>query len=81
MKTTIDISDAILVDAKKLARKEGSTIRALVEEGLRRVVEERTSRKPFRLRRASVRGKGLQPHVKEGDWDHIRSMVYEGRGA
>jgi hypothetical protein len=33
MKTTLDISDAILARAKKLAKREGTTVRALVEEG------------------------------------------------
>lgn len=80
MKTTIEIADPLLAAAKKAADKSGTTLRALVEEGLRRVLREG---KPsgFRLRRASFRGAGLQPEVREGTWERIRDLAYEGRGA
>lgn len=81
MKTTVDIADGLLADAKKVAAGEETTVRALIEEGLRRVIEERKARGRFRLRRASFRGKGLQPHVREGSWEQIRDLAYEGRGA
>ncbi len=80
MKTTVSISDPLLRAAKKLAAQERTTLRALIEEGLRRVLEGR-QRGPFRLRRASFRGKGLQPGVHEGSFDWIRDQIYEGRGA
>ena len=35
MKTTIDIADALLLDAKQAAAERGETLRELVEEGLR----------------------------------------------
>jgi hypothetical protein len=81
MKTTVDIADTLLATAKKVAAEEGTTLRALIEEGLRRVLERRQRRGEFRLRRASFRGNGLQPGVREGDWEQMRDLVYEGRGA
>jgi len=42
MKTTIQIAEPILEDAKKLARREGVTLRLLAEEGLRSVLGLRT---------------------------------------
>ena len=39
MKTTIDIADGLLDQARERARAEGRTLRAVIEEGLRRVLE------------------------------------------
>lgn len=80
MKTTIEISDSLLDEAKKLAAKEGTTVRAFVEQGLRRVVAERKSRGVFRLRKASFKGKGVQPGAKDATWERIRENIYQGRG-
>lgn len=82
MKTTIDIADALLVEAKHVASQEGVTVRALVEDGLRRVLAERKANaSTFTLRDASFHGKGLQPGIREGDWEQVRDVVYEGRGS
>jgi hypothetical protein len=43
MKTTIDIADGLLTEAKAYARSEGTTLRALVEEGLRSVLDQRAT--------------------------------------
>jgi hypothetical protein len=80
MKTTIEISDSLLREARKLAAREGLTLRALVERGLHRVVAETTDRKPFKLRRASFRGKGLHADLGGASWNKIRDATYEGRG-
>ncbi len=82
MKTTIEIAEALLTDAKRLAAREGVTLRALVEQGLRRVLEERrSSTRSFKLRKASFKGRGLQPGVHGALFDRLRDMAYEGRGA
>jgi hypothetical protein len=81
MKTTRDIADAVLNDARRIAAAEGTTLRALIEDGLRHVLAERERRPAFRLRRATFGGTGLQPHVAEGSWQQIRELAYEGRGA
>ncbi len=79
VKTTVEISDALLDEAKRVASRESSTLRELIEEGLRRSLDERRRRKGFRLRRAAFRGKGLQPGVP-GEWHRLRELIYEGRG-
>jgi hypothetical protein len=81
MKTTVEISDSLLREARKLAAREGVTLRTLVERGLRRVVAETQHGTPFKLRRASFKGKGLQVDFSEASWDRLRDLSYEGRGA
>jgi hypothetical protein len=80
VKTTIEITDALLEEAKRVASRESMTLREMMEEGLRRSLDERKRRKTFRLRRASFRGKGMQPGVSE-EWERIREAAYEGRGS
>ena len=80
MKTTIDISDPLLEEARKLAAREGTTVKALVEQGLRRVISERKRSVAFRLRKATFKGNGLQLGVDGTDWERIRTLAYEGRG-
>jgi len=79
MKTTIEISDALLREARKLAAREGVTLRALVERGLHRVIAE-TTRPPFRMRDGRVGGGWLRPEVRDLSWAQIRELSYEGRG-
>ena len=79
MKTTIQIADSILEEARKLARRERTSLKALVEEGLRRIISERKQRTDFRLRKAHFKGNGLQAHLKGESWDRIREISYEGR--
>ncbi len=81
MKTTIQIPDSLLKEARKLANEENTTLKSLMEEGLRRIVSERKRRGKFKLRKATFRGKGLQSHLEGATWDRIRDLSYEGRGA
>lgn len=80
MKTTIEISDNLLREARQLAAREGTTIKALVEEGLRRLLAQRQRQGSFRLRQASFKGNGLQSGAAGASWERLRDMIYEGRG-
>ena len=80
MKTTIDISDPLLEAAKKAAAREGTTLRALVELGLRQVIERRNRCGVYRLRKASFRGQGLQPAANDLTWEQMRELAYGERG-
>lgn len=77
MKTTVEIADPILREARKVATREGTTVRSLVEEGLRRVLAEKRSKPPFRLRLVTSGGRGLRPEIRDLGWDEIRDMSYE----
>lgn len=81
MKTTIQIPDNLYNEMRKLAQREQRTIKAIVEESLRRTLSERQRRSRFRLRKATFKGNGLQPHLAGASWDQILHLSYEGRGA
>ncbi len=61
MKTTLDLSDPLFNAAKKLAEQSHTTLRALVEEGLRRVLADHQTKavRGFKLKDARVRGKQM----------------------
>ena len=80
MKMTVDISDALVRKAKKLAGREGTTLKALVERGLHRVIAEAESPSKFKLRKGSVKGNGLRPELRGVSWDRIRDLIYEESG-
>jgi hypothetical protein len=80
VKTTLDISDPLLREARKVALRERTTLRSLVEQGLRQVVTEKKRRKKFRLRKAAYKGRGLRPELRDTGWERLRDVAYEGRG-
>jgi hypothetical protein len=80
MKTTLDISEPLLREARKIAAHDGTTLRELVEQGLRKIIADRKTAPPFRLRKASVKGEGLTAEWRNADWDEIRDFTYKGRG-
>ena len=80
MKTTVEISDTLLRQARRLAEREGISLRALIERGLHNVIESGKRAKPFRLRRASFRGGGLQGEFRDGGWEAVREQIYRGHG-
>ena len=80
-KTTIELPHGLLNEAKEVAAREGTTLRALVESGLRLVISRSRRGTEFHLEDASVDGNGLQPEFRAAGWDRIRDAAYEGRGA
>ena len=61
MKTTIDISDALFASSKALAQQSQTTMRALIEEGLRRVLSDAkvNTQSAFKLKDARVHGQEI----------------------
>ncbi len=80
MKTTIEIQSELLRRAKEAARREGTTLRALVEEGLRSALKSRSRpRRKWKFRMRTSKGK-LQSGIDFSNWDQIRGIIYEGHG-
>jgi len=79
MKATVDIADTVLKEAKLIAAREGVTLRSLVEEGLRRVIEERTQQaSAFKLRDVRYGEGGGVPGIDVNDWMSVKHLT---RGA
>jgi hypothetical protein len=81
VKTTVEVPDSLLRQVKQVAVKERTTVRALIEQGLRLVVAERKRGAGFTLRKAAFRGGGLVAGRSLQDWASIRDLVYSERGA
>jgi len=81
MKTTIELPDELVEQARRVARKEGSTLRALVEEGLQRSLEARRRGVSRELDFPSFGGSGLTDEFQAASWSQIRDEIYRGRGA
>lgn len=81
MKTTIELPDDLMVAAKKQAAEARSTLRELVERGLRRELRG-DRRAPPRSRRAirwvTVEG-GLPPDVDLADRSAMSDWLRRGR--
>jgi hypothetical protein len=67
MKITVEIPDALLDEARKVASRHGTTLRVLIIYGLRRSIAERRRAPGFVLRNASVGGEGLQSTIDAAD--------------
>ena len=82
MKTTIEMSDPLFKSAKELAKRSQTTLRALIEEGLRRVISDSQvkTKSAFKLKNASVGGKTvLMPepaHWQQLEEEHVIGRVF-----
>ena len=76
MKTTIELADDVMMKAKDAARREGKTLREVVEQALRQHLKAPDATGAFRLRRHSFKGKGRQTGAAEGDWAIVRDLIH-----
>lgn len=76
MKTTLDIADHLLKSAKAAARREGTTLREIVERSLRAELKDRRIKKTFQLRDASVEGQGVRTEAARLSWEQLRDLSY-----
>lgn len=76
IKTTVDIADDLLLRARKAADASRTTLRSLIEEGLRVVLARRSEPVQSAVTPVTFRGKGLQPEFRGRGWDSIRETIY-----
>ncbi|HEV2124639.1 MAG TPA: type II toxin-antitoxin system VapB family antitoxin [Chloroflexota bacterium] len=77
MRTTINVDDQLLADAKRLAQESGKTLTAVIEDALR---ERLARREPAGQRHHSFRlhtygGNGLQPGVDLDNSAGLRDLM------
>ena len=65
MKTTIEIADELLARSRKLADRQGITLRALVEEGLRLALESHSKGVKHGFELPTFGSGGLTPRYEE----------------
>ncbi len=81
MKTTIELPDTLIEQARRVARSEGATLRALIEEGLQRSLEARRQAARRQLDFPSYGGSGLTDDFRNSPWSRIRDEIYREQGA
>jgi hypothetical protein len=80
MKTTVEIAEDLFARSREVAQREGTTLRNLIEEGLRAALARREQQVSYKWPDLSVDGEGLSPEVEEGSWEPLRDQIYVGRG-
>jgi len=76
VKTTIDIAAGLLREAKERAASERTTLRSLVERGLRTVLDAPAAAAYPPFKPVTGRLEPL-PGVDPGDWKALEASVYE----
>jgi hypothetical protein len=76
-KTTVEIQPALLERAKRHARRVGKPLRALIEEGLRRVLDEEQRPVRYRLADRSVGKAGAANPLESLSWQDLREAIYD----
>jgi hypothetical protein len=77
MKTTLDIQDVLLLRAKRLSKRTGKSLRALVEEGLKLVLAEQgTNTTRYELRDCSVGDANASNPLESWSWQDLRDEIY-----
>jgi hypothetical protein len=80
MKTTIELPDVLLDRARRLAQREGASLKAVIEEGLHLVLKKRAARPAAKFRIEPFKGEGLTPEFSQAGWEAIRDEIYRDRG-
>ena len=81
MKTTIELPDELLEQVRGVARREGTTLRGLVEEGLQRSLEARRTAVQRNLDFPTYGGSGLAAEFEGASWNRLRDEIYREHGA
>jgi hypothetical protein len=76
VKTTLDIQDALLERAKRYAMRAHRPPRKIVEEGLRRVISERSAQDAYELPDAAVGDPNGDDPLEALSWQDLRAEIH-----
>ena len=77
MKTTLDIQDALLLRAKRLSKRTGKPLRALVEQGLALVLAaDGAAPERYVLPDRSVGNSSAKNPLEGWSWQDLRDEIY-----
>ena len=82
MKTTIDVADDLFERLRAIARRDGESMRTVIEEGLRMALAAREARAPAaRFAMPTFGGTGaaagLTPEFDGASWERVRDAIHE----
>ena len=80
MKTTLDLHDELLARAKRHARETGQPLRAVVEDGLRRVLSSSASRCRYTLPDLRTGDPRAADPLERYSWPELRELIYGDPG-
>ena len=76
MRTTVNINDRLLSEAKVLAARSGKTLTAVIEDALQeRLARQQVSARSQPVRLPTFGGNGLQPGVDLDDSAALRDLM------
>jgi hypothetical protein len=76
MKTTVEIADALFDRVRRHAQRTGKPMRALFEEGLRRVLEDAAQPEPYVMPDRSVGSASDENPLESMSWQDLRAAIY-----
>ena len=79
MKTTVEVHDQLLLRAKRHARETGRPLRAVIEAGLRRVLDESAASRSYEWPDLSVGDPNDPDPLETFSWQDLRHLIYEDR--
>jgi len=79
MKTTVDIANSLLARAKRHALRAGIPLRAVIEEGIRRVLAAEDGPTPYRLPDLSVGDAHAPNPLEHLTWPELREEIYSAQ--
>ena len=76
MKTTIELPDELIQQVRVIARREGTSMRQIMQEGLQRALQARRAGSAPRLDFPVYGGSGLTEGFANADWTSLRDEIY-----